>query len=64
MTLKRLQDGQLETKEEAIAKETQLARIEKTSILEYENYLASASKTKITEQNSLLLNQVTLFNPR
>ena len=57
-------DGRLETKDEAIVRELQTSRLEKEQILEYENYLASASKTAITEKNSLMLNQVTLFDPR
>ena len=56
--------GRLETKDEAIVRELQTSRLEKEQILEYENYLASASKTAITEKNSLMLNQVTLFDPK
>ena len=58
------QDGHLETRDEAIVRELQTSRMEKEQILEYENYLASASKTTITEKNSLMLNQVTLFDPK
>ena len=58
------QDGRMETKDEAVVRELQTSRLEKEQILEYESYLASASKTKITEKNSLMLNQVTLFDPK
>ena len=82
MTLAVTPDGVMETADSAIAHEVQvrqlkvslstflsflqLSRIEKESILEYENHLASSSHQSavITESNSYLLNQVTLRDPK
>ncbi|XP_045031439.1 integrator complex subunit 1 [Daphnia magna] len=45
--------------------ELQMAAIEKQTILEFETHLAAAStKTVITENNSLLLSQLTSLDPR
>jgi integrator complex subunit 1 len=45
-------------------KEAQIAALEKTQILEFETHLAAAStKVAITEQNSLLLAQLTSLDP-
>ena len=47
---------------------SQLSRLEKETILEYENHLAASSASTqsatITEANSYLLNQVTLLQPK
>jgi len=50
-----------ESIDEVVARELQVVAIEKEQILEFESYLAAASKATITERNSLLLPQVWLF---
>ena len=50
--------------EEDSAKESQLAALEKVQILEFETHLAAAStKATITEHTSLLLPQLTFYDP-
>lgn len=59
--------GMVESRENILVKEAQLAKREKEGILEYENHLAASSSTNtpiITEANSYLLNQVTQLNPK
>jgi integrator complex subunit 1 len=58
------EEGKMQTREEALQRETELSQAEKECILEYEGYLASSTKTKITEKNSLMLNQVSLYSPK
>ena len=66
MTLSEGEGGVADSRENILVKEAQLAKKEKESILEYENYLASSSSgsAKITEGNSYLLNQVTQLSPK
>ncbi|XP_065899980.1 integrator complex subunit 1-like isoform X2 [Dysidea avara] len=67
MTLMNTEDDTMETAEDAMMRELQLARMEKEQILEYEGHLAAASSANaptITESSSHLLNQVTLCDPK
>lgn len=44
-------------------REKQTQALERQSILEFESYLAAASKVTITEANSLLLSQLMSMEP-
>lgn len=49
--------------EELKMREKQTQALERQSILEFESYLAAASKVTITEANSLLLSQLMSMEP-
>lgn len=51
--------------EEIKVKELQICQLEKQEIMQFENHLALASmNVVITENNSLLLSQLTTMDPR
>lgn len=67
MSLAQADGDGITSRDSFLVKEVQLVKLEKETILEYENHLASSSSSQsaaITEANSYLLNQVTQLQPK